>query len=79
MNDKEELQRLKRFFHDIKLPEGRIDLGFFQINDVEKYLDACFTRLEKNDGNDWFAPNIKKLQDLEQYFVDQPNIIKGMA
>lgn len=78
MNQKDEIQRIKRFFHDIKLPEGIVNLGCFRINDVEKYLDACFTRLERNDGNAWFDSNLKKLQELEQYFLDQPRIIKGM-
>jgi hypothetical protein len=78
MSQKEEIQRLKRFFLDIKLPEDPIDFGFFRIGDVEKYLDACFTRLERNEGNAWFESNIKKLLELEQYFLDQPKIIKGM-
>lgn len=77
MSQKEEIARLKRFFNDIKLPDGAIDMGFFRIHNIENYLDTCFIRLEKNEGNAWFESNLKTLQKMEQYFLGQPNIVKG--
>lgn len=77
MARKDEIERLKRFFNDIKLPDGMIDMGFFRVNNIEHYLDTCFIRLEKNEGNVWFESNLKMLQRMEQYFLDQPNIVKG--
>jgi hypothetical protein len=77
MSRKDEIERLKRFFNDVKLPDDVIDMGFFRIHNIEQYLDTCFIRLEKNEGNAWFESNLKMLQKMEHYFLDQPNIIKG--
>lgn len=74
VNYENEIKELEHFFHGKELPSTPIKLDQCStIIDISKFIESHIACLKRDDGKKIFIPDIKRLQALKKYFINNVN------
>lgn len=63
-----EIKEMEEFFKTITLPKSLIVKTYYEITDVNKFIDAHLETVKQNNGKFTFLPYLHRLRSLKIFF-----------